>query len=291
MPEEKEIPTSAGKAAAEFANDNENIDPSQNVPKREERDYSSLDEMPTKKKSAGKGWKAATFIFLILALCGAGFCAYLILVKDNPITGCQSNTEHNTTATKCDVKEENKTEDPIAQEGAEPDTSIDVLPDTSNDYVVQFKKSGIKLNLGSKYTVINASYAQQPSNNAYETVLLGGLSENTSGAQNMPNFAVGSIPAKDFSLAEQSDYWLVMETIYVYNKSWWDAQGMDQKIAGAEANGVATSYNVIYRDDEYVVTYTHPQNIMSDAGWQRDWEEATYKAFEQTLTDSANWTR
>ena len=66
---------------------------------------------------------------------------------------------------------------------------------------------------------------------------------------------------------------------------------MDGKAAEAEANGVGTNYKVVYRDEEYIVTYTHPQNTISSDGWEREWEDATNEAFKTIFNDSNNWSR
>ena len=274
MPEEKEIPTSAGKAAAEFTNDNENVDPSQNIPKREERDYSSLDEMPTKKKSAGKGWKAASFIFLILALCGAGFCAYLILVKDNPITGCQSNTEHSTTATKCDVKEE-------ASNNTTPEATPEISENSNGDFVFTFKKSGLKLNLGSDFETINYEYSSEPIG-MIEKLTLGGLSKNTTGAQNYPGFVYGNDNNDTAVTIEEMDrHWDSFASVFIMTNAQYDnlVSSGESVYMGEKA----------YSNDQYTVLYRGPQNVTSQSDWEQDWEVRTANAFKEAILNESNW--
>lgn len=274
MPEEKEIPTSAGKAAAEFTNDNENVDPSQNIPKREERDYSSLDEMPTKKKSAGKGWKAASFIFLILALCGAGFCAYLILVKDNPITGCQSNTEHSTTTTKCDVKEE-------ANNNTTPEATPEISENSNGDFVFTFKKSGLKLNLGSDFETINYEYSSEPIG-MIEKLTLGGLSKNTTGAQNYPGFVYGNDNSDvAVTIEEMNNHWDSFASVFIMTNAQYD-----NLVSSGE--GVYMGQKA-YSNDQYTVLYRGPQNVTSQSDWEQDWEVRTANAFKEAILNESNW--
>ncbi|MDO4730168.1 MAG: hypothetical protein Q4A96_03155, partial [Candidatus Saccharibacteria bacterium] len=152
--EEKEMPLSAGQAAAEIVNDNENADPSKEETKEMPEEtkpvssFQSTEGLPVAKKSKGTGWKVATFIFLILTLCGAGFSAYLILVKDNPITSSNNTAEN---GTKCKTPEETKPE-----EGTTPTPCEGTVVDNGT---ISFKKSGLKLRLSDNYEFINYSYS------------------------------------------------------------------------------------------------------------------------------------
>lgn len=277
----KNIPPSAGEAAKEIMEDDKDVAENkvETVDRKTYEDSKKLASAVDYGNKSGAGWKVATLLLAIVAIGACGACVYMSLNESN---GGSSNDSNRT---KCDVK--------VADgvDNVEKGDTGDIATSTSSDVVLKFKKSGINLNMGSKFTVLNSAYSQDPVGNPYEQIVLGGLSENTTGAQNIPDFATGNLPTYDFNEASETGYWMVMATLSVYEKSWWDAMGVDNDIAEAEANGVAPAYNIVYRDDNYIISYNHPQNVVSDEGWARDWEVATHDAFEAIFKDSANWSK
>jgi len=242
---------------------------------------SELAGVPAPKTTkSSKGWMITAIICALGFLGTGGYTIYNLVSGNN---GTQKDTSEGGGTANCDIKDEIS--------GADNTDTGTIAQNQSGDYTVKFRESGISLNLGSKFTVINYAYSQWPAGNASEQIVLGGLSENTWGYQNLPNYAVGSIPATGFDGADGADYWLGMATLSVYQKTWWEAQDMDGKAAEAEANGVSVNYQVVYRDEDYIVTYTHPQNAISSDGWEREWEDATSEAFETIFNDSNNWSR
>ena len=276
MPEnEKEIPISAGQAAVEFANDNDNNDPS----KKEEimqdskpsQNYTPVDSAPVAKKSSGTGWKVATFVFLILTLCGAGFCTYLIAVKDNPITG--TNNDAVSSQKKCTEEKEATTPSDSNDSGDIADSTV--TKDESGNVKFKFLKSGFVLNLGSDFETINYEYSSEPTG-AIERLYIGGLSKNTTGAQNYPEFAIGD----NNNGAEGGHSWANLAVVTVYTKASYES---------ISANGVASPATKVWENGDYVVTYSHPQNIISTDDWSKQWEEATVQALETAIKNEANW--
>ena len=285
--EEKEMPLSAGQAAAEIVNDNENADPSKEETKEMPEEtkpvssFQSTEGLPVAKKSKGTGWKVATFIFLILTLCGAGFSAYLILVKDNPITSSNNTAENNT---KCKAPEETKPE-----EGATPTPCEGTVVDSRT---ISFKKSGLKLRLSDNYEFINYSYSSSSpyDQNWIERVAIGGLSKNTNGAQNIPDFSRGTY---EFNGGTEDDFrkeWSALAIITVLPRSYWDTN-VQPTIDEAQANGVAVANIAVYKDDDYVVQYTHPQNIVSKTDWEQEWEITTTQTLENDIKNTNNWSK
>ncbi len=285
--EEKEMPLSAGQAAAEIVNDNENADPSKEEKKEMPEEtkpvsnFQSTEGLPVAKKSKGTGWKVATFIFLILTLCGAGFSAYLILVKDNPITSSNNTTEN---GTKCKTPEETKPE-----EGTTPTPCEGTFVDSGT---ISFKKTGLKLKLSDNYEFINYSYSSSApyDQNWIERVAIGGLSKNTNGAQNIPDFSRG---AYEFNGGTEDDFrkgWSALAIITVFSRSYWDSN-IQPMIDEAQANGVAAANVEVYKDDDYVVQYTHPQSIMSMTDWEQEWEMTTTQTLENDIKNTNNWSK
>lgn len=279
--EEKEMPLSAGQAAAEIVNDNENADPSKEETKEMPEEtkpvssFQSTEGLPVAKQSKGTGWKVATFIFLILTLCGAGFSAYLILVKDNPITGCTSlNTDHVTTATKCDVKEE-------ANNNTTPESTPEISENSNGDFVFTFKKSGLKLNLGSNFETINYEYSSEP-NGMIEKLTLGGLSKNTTGAQNYPGFVYGNDNSDvAVTIEEQNNHWDSFASVFIMTNAQYD-----NLVSSGE--GVYMGQKA-YSNDQYTVLYRGPQNVTSQSDWEQDWEVRTANAFKEAILNESNW--
>ncbi|GEM_PF-5288230 len=285
--EEKEMPLSAGQAAAEIVNDNENADPSKEEAKEMPEEakpvssFQSTEGLPVAKKSKGTGWKVATFIFLILTLCGAGFSAYLILVKDNPITSSNNTAEN---GTKCKAPEETKPE-----EGTTPTPCEGAVVDSGT---ISFKKSGLKLRLSDNYEFINYSYSSSSpyDQNWIERVAIGGLSKNTNGAQNIPDFSRG---AYEFNGGTEDDFrkeWSALAIITVLPRSYWDTN-VQPMVDEAQANGVAVANIAVYKDDNYVVQYTHPQNVVSKTDWEQEWEMTTIETLENDIKNTNNWSK
>lgn len=285
--EEKEMPLSAGQAAAEIVNDNENADPSKEETKEMPEEtkpvssFQSTEGLPVAKKSKGTGWKVATFIFLILTLCGAGFSAYLIIVKDNPITSSNNTAENNT---KCETPEETKPE-----EGTTPTPCEGTFADSGT---ISFKKTGLKLRLSDNYEFINYSYSSSApyDENWTERLVIGGLSKNTYGYQNIPDFSRGTHEYTGGTREDIKKDWSVLATINVYSRSYWDAQ-IQPRIDEAETNGIAVSGTVVYKDDDYVVQYTHPQNVVSETDWEQEWETTTTQTLENDIKNTNNWSK
>lgn len=285
--DEKEMPLSAGQAAAEIVNDNENADPSKEEKKEMPEEtkplssFQSTEGLPVAKKSKGTGWKVATFIFLILTLCGAGFSAYLILVKDNPITSSNDTAEN---GTKCKAPEETKPE-----EGATPTPCEGTFADSGT---ISFKKTGLKLRLSDNYEFINYSYSSSApyDENWTERLVIGGLSKNTYGYQNIPDFSRGAYESNGRTEDDFRKGWSALATITVFPRSYWDTN-IQPIIDEAQANGVAAANVVVYKDDDYVVQYTHPQSIMSMTDWEQEWEMATTQTLENDIKNTNNWSK
>lgn len=286
--EEKEMPLSAGQAAAEIVNDNENADPSKEEKKEMPEEtkpvsnFKATEGIP--KKSSGTGWKVATFIFLILTLCGAGFSAYLILVKDNPITSSNNTAEN---GTKCKTPEETKPEEGTTPAPATPCEGV-----VADDRAILLRKSGIKLKLSDNYEFINYSYSSSSpyDQNWTERLAIGGLSKNTNGYQNIPDFSRGTKEFSGGTIEDAKADWSSLATIFVYTRSYWDAQ-IQPVIDEAQANGAGNGGNVVYKDDEYVVQYMHPQDVISMTDWEKEWEMTTVQTLENDIKNTNNWSK
>ena len=268
----KNIPPSAGEAAKVIVDEdkamNENA---QQVSEAKPVSYAA----PAQAKSNGgaTGWKVASIVFAIIAL-GAGVaCFYFATTKGGDAS--------DSTGTKCAETIQNVEQTEKGETG-------DIATSAEGDYVVNFYKSGLKLNLGSGFEFINLSYSASPSSgqNYVERVAIGGLSKNTTGAQDIPAFARGEIEAYNSG----DNTWTPLAILTIYDRAYWDANiqpGIDE----AEANGVATSESKWYKDEKYAVSYSHPQGVVSPEGWQRDWELASVEALQAAIENTDNWSK
>ena len=232
-------------------------------------------------KGSSKGWMVAAIIFGLGFLGTGGYSIYNAMNNG----GTQQDSTSNG-GTKCDVKEEVSGTDGV-------DTGT-IAKTQSGDYQVTLFKSGIKLNLGSGFEFINVDYSSSApyDENWSERLAIGGLSTNTTGAQNVPDFATGKYEfAGGGTQDELKHEWAALAFLDVYSKSYWDTN-IQPKIDEAAANGGPAMWGtIVYSDDDYVVSYTHPQNVLSPAGWEQDWEMATVSALETAIKNTDNWSR
>ena len=233
-------------------------------------------------KGGSKGWMIAAIICALGFLGTGGYTIYN-LVSGNSDT--QKDASEGSGTANCDIKEE-------VSEVTEADTG-GIAKTQSGDYQVSLFKSGIKLNLGSDFEFINIDYSSNApyDENWSERLAIGGLSANTTGAQNIPDFATGKYEFTGGAQDELKHEWAALAFLDVYSKSYWDTT-IQPAIDEAKANGGPAAWgDVVYSDDEYVVSYTHPQNVLSPAGWEQDWELVTVSALETAIKNSDNWSR
>ena len=267
----KNIPPSAGEAAKGIVEDDKNSVETPQV--TEAKPVTRAIATEEKPKGEAMGWKISAVIFAVMALGASAACFYFATTKDG--SGSDS------TGTRCIEAIENV-------DTVEKGETGDIATSTSDDFVVDFYKSGLKLNLGSDFEFINLSYSASPSSdmNYVERVAIGGLSKNTTGAQNIPDFARGEIEAYNGG----NNTWMPLAIITIYDRAYWDTN-MQPGIDEAEANGVATSASKWYKDEKYAVSYSHPQAVVSSEDWERDWELATVEAMQKAIENTSNWSK
>ena len=231
-------------------------------------------------KGGSRGWMAAAIIFAIGFLGTGGYIAYDALNKDG---GQKNDTASGSNAqTKCDVAE-----------GTDKNETGDIAQNQSGDYVFSFMKSGIKLNIGSDYEFVNYAYSSSPSyDDAWsERVSIGGLSKNTYGYQNIPDFSRGRYQFAGGTEEELRTEWVALMHLDVYSKSYWD-EHIQPSIEETMTNGGPNMWgDLVYSDDNYVILYSHPQNIFSSTDWEQQWEMDTTKALENAAKNSDNWSK
>jgi hypothetical protein len=267
MPDDnKNIPPSAGEAAKAIAADDLEAN-EQKVQPVEPKDYEKAKPVAADpySKTEGIGWKISAIIFAVMAI--ASCCALVVMVMS------KDEAPSNETA-KC-------TDEKSVQE---PET-----PSESDGYTFSFYRSGLKLKLGESMLSLNLDYSSEPpaDDTWVERLAIGGLSANTTGAQNIPDYARGRYEFSAGSAEELRSQWAPLAFVDIYEKQYYD-ETIAQQI---EQDDTASWGNVVYSDDQYVVLYSHAQNAFSPEGWEQDWEMASSQAIEAIVKDSANWSK
>lgn len=273
----KTIPPSAGEAAKEIASDDKNEINNQ-IQSIEPKSYESVKPVmaeSSEKKSGNVGWKVSAIIFALIAIGASCACVMMALKKDDDSADraqCETVAEGETKAGDVEQK---------------------TTPEIAGDNVVKFNRSGVKLKLGDNFEFINYAYSSSGSYNDswYERISVGGLSKNTYGAQNIPDFSRGRYEFSTGTQDEIRTQWVPLINLDLYEKAVWDTN-IQPQIDDAEANGASSAWGeVVYSDDNYVVAYTHPQNILSSTDWEQQWEMDTVKALESAAKESSNWSK
>ena len=218
-------------------------------------------------KSSNAGWKITAVIFAIIAIGTSCACVWMALNKDEK--------------TKCeDVAAEAETKD----EGTKDETISN-----KDDYYFTFYRSGIKLKLGKSMDRLNLDYSSSaPStSNWVERLAIGGLTPNTTSAQNTPSFASGSYEFSDSSVDNLAGEWAPLAFLDVYEKTYYD----ESILPHLSEDGPAQWGFVAYSDDQYVVMYSQPQTVVSVETWETEWEIETTNVLQADLKDSANWSK
>lgn len=285
----KNIPPSAGEAAKEIMDDDKNAveNKVETVDRKTYEDSKKLASAVDYGNKSGAGWKVATLLLAIVAIGACGACVYMSLNESN---GGSSNDSNRT---KCDVKVADGVDNVEKGDTVETTDSPNITRTDSGEYILTFLESGISVNLGSNYEFINYSYsASAPfDDNFSERINIGGLSKNTTGAQNIPEYASGRYEFGGGTAEDLKRDWSSLVYLDVYSKTYYDAN-IQPKIDEIKANGGPVMYGTeVYRDDDYVVVYSHAQNSMSQTDWEQEWEMATFHELENAVKNSANWSR
>lgn len=273
----KTIPPSAGEAAKEIASDDKNEINNQ-IQSIEPKSYESVKPVmaeSSEKKSGHVGWKVSAIIFALIAIGASCACVMMALKKDG------------------DSADRAQCETAAEGEARADDVEQKTTPEIAGDNVVKFNRSGVKLKLGDNFEFINYAYSSSGSynDNWYERISVGGLSKNTYGAQNIPDFSRGRDEYDTESAGNLMTQWLPLMHLNLYQKNIWDTH-IQPQIDDAEANGASSAWGeVVYSDDNYVVAYTHPQNILSSTDWEQQWEMDTITALESAAKESSNWSK
>ncbi len=264
----KNIPPSAGEVAKAIASDDINSTNNNTVQSVDPKSYENAKStMPDPyEKSNNTVWKIMTAIFAVIAIGMSCLCAWMALNKDEK-TKCE-------TAIVDETKEETKEETPLNED---------------DNYSFTFYRSGIKLKLGKSIDRLNLDYSSSaPStSNWVERLAIGGLTPNTTGAQNIPSFASGSYEFSGGSVDNLAGEWAPLAFLDVYEKTYYDESILPHQ----SEDGPALWGFVVYSDDQYVVMYAHPQNIVSAETWETEWEIETTNVLQADLKDSANWSK
>ena len=283
------IPPSAGEAAKEIMDDDKNTAENkvETVDRNTYEDSKKLATAVDYGNKSGTGWKVATLILAIVAIGACGACVYMSL---NESTGSSSNDNGKT---KCNVAVEDGLDDVEKGDTGTTTDSPNITRTDTGDYVLTFLESGISVNLGSNYEFINYSYsASAPYDDDWsERINIGGLSKNTNGYQNIPEYAGGRYEFGGGTADDLKREWSPLVYLSVYSASYYDTN-IQPKIDEFNQNGGPVMYgSEVYRDNDYVVVYSHTQNSMSQTDWEQEWEMATFQELENAVKNSENWSR
>lgn len=273
----KTMPPSAGEAAKEIASDDKNeiSNQMQNIEPKSYENVKPVIAEPSEKKGGNVGWKVSAIIFALIAIGASSACVMIALKKD----GDSADRAQCETIAGGETKAE--------------DAEQKTTPEIAGDNEVKFNLSGLKLKLGDGFEFINYAYSSSPSYNDswYERISVGGLSKNIYGAQNIPDFSRGRDEYDTESVGNLMTQWLPLMHLNLYQKNIWDTHIQPQIDDAAANDGPNVWGEVVYSDDNYVVAYTHPQNILSSTDWEQQWEMDTIAALESAAKESSNWSK
>lgn len=284
----KNIPPSAGEAAKEIMDNDKNTAENKvaSVNPATYKDSKKLATTVGSNNKGGAGWKIATLLLAIVAIGACGACVYMSLSEGDGVS-------KDSNGTKCDIDVADGVDNVEKGDTVGTADSPNITKTDSGEYIVTFLESGISVNLGNNYEFINYSYsASAPYDEGYsERINIGGLSKNTTGAQNIPDYSRGRYEFSGGNADQLKTEWVSLVYLSVYNKTYYDTN-IQPKIDENNANGGPVLYgSEVYRDNDYVVVYSHTQNSMSQTDWEQEWEMATYHELENAVKNSANWSR
>ncbi len=275
----KTMPPSAGEAAKEIASDDkkEISNQMQNIEPKSYENVKPVMAEPSEKKGGNVGWKVSAIIFALIAIGASCACVMMALNKDS------------------DSADRAKCETVAGGETKADDVEQKTTPEIAGNYEVKFNLSGLKLNLGDGFEFINYAYSSSPSyeDSWKERISVGGLSKNTYGAQNIPDFSRGRYEFSTGTQDELKTQWVPLMNLDLYEKSVWDTN-IQPKIDDAVANGGPAMWGdivFVYSDDSYVVVYSHQQNVFSTTDWEQQWEMDTIEALESAAKEPSNWSK
>ena len=111
------------------------------------------------------------------------------------------------------------------------------------------------------------------------------------GYQNIPEYAGGRYEFGGGTADDLKREWSPLVYLSVYSASYYDTN-IQPKIDEFNQNGGPVMYgSEVYRDNDYVVVYSHTQNSMSQTDWEQEWEMATFQELENAVKNSENWSR
>ena len=285
----KNIPPSAGEAAKAIVEEDRlatetTVQAVNRETYEDSKKFAMAEDVVSKKNT---GWKIATVLLGIVAIGACGACVYMSLNEGT------ISTSNDKGRTKCDVSTENDIDDANKNETGDIAGSPNISRTDTGEYILTFLESGLSVNLGSNYEFINYSYsASAPAGDGWsERINIGGLSKRSDDAQDIPTYSRGRYEYNG-GTAEKLEYeWAALAYLNVYNATFYDTN-IQPMIDEADQNGGPVAYgDVIYRDDNYVVTFSHNQSIMSQSEWEQSWENETYETLKAAVTNTENWSK